>query len=321
MKCSTSTRRHIWTRKRLKRLDRYSQFAVACARIALDDARLDLPEENRDLIGCYVGSALGGAAFAEEQMKVFAADGIRRVKLALALSVFGGAASCNIAIEYDLRGPNSANSDSCRAARLAIGEAFRLIRDGYADVILAGGAEAPQSPLVFGAFTVIRAMSTRNDDLAAACWPFDRARDGLVMAEGAALLVLEEWDHARLRGAPVYGGSARPRRHQRRASHDRAASLGHAGGAGHAMRPRRGRRAVRRRGLHQRSRQQHQSHARARARRDRRGDLHAGPSARVLAAHSERDGPGSGVRPRLHSRNRARSGGGLRAQQFFRFRG
>jgi 3-oxoacyl-[acyl-carrier-protein] synthase II len=107
--------------KRLKRLDRYSQFAVACARMAFEDARLDVGTENRDLIGCYVGSALGGAAFAEEQFKVFATNGIRRVKPALALSVFGGAASCNIAIEYDLRGPNSANSDSCASGTIATG--------------------------------------------------------------------------------------------------------------------------------------------------------------------------------------------------------
>lgn len=191
--------------KRLKRLDRYSQFAIASARMAFDDARLDIREEDRDLIGCYIGSALDGAAFAEEQMKVFAADGIRRIKPALALSVFAGAASCNIAIEYDLRGPASANSDSCASGTIAIGEAFRLIRDGYADVILAGGVEAPLSPLAFGAFTVIRAMSTRNDDPEAACRPFDRGRDGFVMAEGAAVLVLEAWDRARRRGAPVYG--------------------------------------------------------------------------------------------------------------------
>lgn len=105
--------------------------------------RLDLREEDRDLIGRYISSALGGAAFAEEQMKVFASDGIRRVKPALALSVFAGAAACNIAIEYDLRGPTSANSDSCASGTIAIGEAFHLIREGYADLILAGGVEAP----------------------------------------------------------------------------------------------------------------------------------------------------------------------------------
>lgn len=191
--------------KRLRRLDRYSQFAVASARMALADAHLDLREENRDAVGCFLGSALGGAAFAEEQHTVFMTQGIQRVKPSLALSVFCGAASCNIAIEFDLRGPSSANSDSCSSGAIAIGEAFRTVRDGYADIMLAGGVEAPLTPLIFGAFAVIRAMSTRNDDPARACRPFDRRRDGFVMAEGAALLVLEDLEHARRRGAAIYG--------------------------------------------------------------------------------------------------------------------
>ena len=191
--------------KRLRRLDRYSQFGVACARMAIADAHLALAEENRDAIGCFVGSALGGAAFAEEQHGVFMTQGIHRVRPTLALSVFAGAASCNIAIEFDLRGPSSANSDSCSSGAIAIGEAFRTVRDGYADLMLAGGVEVPLTPLIFGAFAVIRAMSTRNDEPARACRPFDRGRDGFVMAEGAALLVLEDLEHARRRGVPIYG--------------------------------------------------------------------------------------------------------------------
>jgi 3-oxoacyl-[acyl-carrier-protein] synthase II len=191
--------------KRLRRLDRYSQFALASAHMALEDARLDLNEENREALGCFVGSALGGAAFAEEQHIVYMTQGINRVKPSLALSVFCGAASCNIAIEFDLRGPSSANSDSCASGAIAIGQAFRTVRDGYADVMLAGGVEAPLTPLIFGAFAIIRAMSTRNDDPSRACRPFDRGRDGFVMAEGAGLLVLEEREHALRRNAPVYG--------------------------------------------------------------------------------------------------------------------
>ncbi len=191
--------------KRLRRLDRYSQFAVATARMALEDARIALAEEDRDATGCFVGSALGGAAFAEDQHVVFMNQGIQRVRPTLALSVFCGAASCNIAIDFDLRGPNSANSDSCSSGAIAIGQAFRTVRDGYADIMLAGGVEVPLTPLIFGAFAIIRAMSTRNDDPARACRPFDRGRDGFVMAEGAALLVLEALDHARRRGAPIYG--------------------------------------------------------------------------------------------------------------------
>ncbi|HTD47063.1 MAG TPA: beta-ketoacyl-ACP synthase II, partial [bacterium] len=160
---------------------------------------------DRDAIGCFVGSALGGAAFAEEQHTVFMTQGIHRVRPTLALSVFCGAASCNIAIDFDLRGPSSANSDSCSSGAIAIGEAFRTVRDGYADIMLAGGVEVPLTPLIFGAFAIIRAMSTRNDEPARACRPFDRGRDGFVMAEGAALLVLEELEHARRRGASIYG--------------------------------------------------------------------------------------------------------------------
>ena len=191
--------------RRLRRLDRYSQFAVACARLAIDDAGLRLEDEDRDAIGCFVGSALGGAAFAEEQHAVFLSQGVRRIKPTLALSVFCGAASCNIAIDFDLRGPSSANSDSCSSGAIAIGQAFRAVRDGYAEAMLAGGIEVPLAPLTFGAFDLIRAMSTHNGDPARACRPFDRTRDGFVMAEGGAVLVLESFDHARRRGAPIYG--------------------------------------------------------------------------------------------------------------------
>jgi 3-oxoacyl-[acyl-carrier-protein] synthase II len=122
----------------------------------------------------------------------------------LALTVFGGAASTNLAMELGLFGPNIANANSCASGAVAIGEAFRLIRAGGADLMLAGGAEAPLAPLTFGAFAVIRALSERNEEPQRASRPFDRERDGFVMAEGAAMLVLEEWEAARARGARVY---------------------------------------------------------------------------------------------------------------------
>ncbi len=123
---------------------------------------------------------------------------------ALALTVFAGAASCNIAIEFGCTGPNSTNGMSCASGAIAIGDAFRAIVRGEADVMIAGGAEAPLAPLCFGAFAIIRAMSTRNDDPAHASRPFDAGRDGFVMAEGAAVLVLEERGRALARGAPIY---------------------------------------------------------------------------------------------------------------------
>jgi 3-oxoacyl-[acyl-carrier-protein] synthase II len=190
--------------KRAKRLDRFSQFAVACTRQALDDAEIDLAREDRERIGAMMGSALGGSRFAEQQLGVFLREGIRAVDPTLALTVFGGAASCNIAIEFGVTGPNSTNSMSCASGTMAVGDGFRLVRDGYADIMLCGGAEAPLAPLCFGAFAIIRAMSTRNDDPAGASRPFDRDRDGFVMGEGASVLVLEEYERARARGARIY---------------------------------------------------------------------------------------------------------------------
>ena len=191
-------------RKRVKRLDRFGQFSVACARMALEDSGIDLAKENRERIGATMGSALGGISYAEEQFGIFLKDGIDRVEPTLALAVFVGAASCNIAIEFGLQGPNSTNGMSCASGTMGIGDAFRAIRDDYADAMLAGGVEAPLMPLCFGAFTIIRAMSQRNDDPEHASRPFDKSRDGFVMGEGGAVLMLEEYGRAKARGARIY---------------------------------------------------------------------------------------------------------------------
>jgi 3-oxoacyl-[acyl-carrier-protein] synthase II len=172
--------------------------------MALEDSQLRLEREDRERIGSTMGSALGGVAFAEGQMDVYYREGLRAVDPTLALSVFAGAASCNIAIELGVCGPNSTNAMSCASGTIAVGEGFRLVRDGYADVMICGGIEAPLSPLCYGAFSIIRAMSTRNDDPSTASRPFDRDRDGFVMGEGAAVLILEERERALARGAPVY---------------------------------------------------------------------------------------------------------------------
>jgi 3-oxoacyl-[acyl-carrier-protein] synthase II len=190
--------------KRAKRLDRFSQLAVTSARLALEDAAIRPEREDPDRVGAMMGSALGGVAFAEAQVPEFYHSGPRGLNPGLALAVFPGAASCNMAIEFGFTGPNMTNAMSCASGTIAVGEAFRTIRDGRADVMLAGGAEAPLAPMTFAAFTVIRAMSTRNDDPARASRPFDEARDGFVMGEGAAVLVLEERSRALARGAKIY---------------------------------------------------------------------------------------------------------------------
>ncbi|MEP7344979.1 MAG: beta-ketoacyl-ACP synthase II [Gemmatimonadaceae bacterium] len=190
--------------RRAKRLDRFGAFSVISARHALEDAELDVTREDRDRIGAMMGTALGGIAYGEEQNVLFYQQGLRAVDATLALAVFGGAASCNIAIEFGVTGPNSTNAMSCASGTIAIGEGFRQIRDGYADVMICGGAEAPLAPLCFGAFALIRAMSTRNDDPESASRPFDKDRDGFVMGEGAATLILEERSRAVARGARIY---------------------------------------------------------------------------------------------------------------------
>ena len=191
-------------KKRAKRLDRYGHFSVATAQMAIADSGLDLAKEDREQIGSTMGSALGGLQFAEGQLHMYLREGIKSVDPMLALCVFAGAASCNIAIELRVSGPNQTNAMSCASGTLAIGEGFRLIRDGYADVMITGGAEAPLAPLCFGAFSIIRAMSTRNDDPGTSSRPFDRDRDGFVMGEGSAVLILEEYERARARGAKIY---------------------------------------------------------------------------------------------------------------------
>jgi 3-oxoacyl-[acyl-carrier-protein] synthase II len=190
--------------RKVKRLDRFGQFTVACSRLAIEDARLDMAVEDHERVGSTMGSALGGVGFAEEQFGVFLTQGIKNVAVSLATNVFAGAASCNVAIEFGAQGPNSTNAMSCASGTMGIGEGFRQIRDDYADVMICGGVEAPLNQLCFGAFALIRAMSTRNDDPGHASRPFDRDRDGFVMGEGAAVLVLEEYERAKSRGAQIY---------------------------------------------------------------------------------------------------------------------
>jgi len=195
--------------KTARQLDRFSQFGLVAGQLALADAGLRPGERGAadpDRIGIYLGSALGGIAYAEEQHERYLERGIKAVAPNLALAVFGGAAPANLGIALDVRGPILSTANSCASGAVAIGEALGALRAGEIDAAIAGGVEIPLSPLAFGAFDIIRALSAgSNGDPTHACRPFDAHRDGFVMGEGATLLVLEAEDAARARGAEPYG--------------------------------------------------------------------------------------------------------------------
>src|SRR5256714_5383952 len=189
---------------RLKRLGRYGQFSVASAKLALDDAGIEYSREKpQGRIGVSFGTALGGVCKAEEQYIRFLKKGARGVQPTLAVQVFGGSAHSTIAIDYGFRGAGPTNSNSCASGTVSVGEALRYIRDNFADVVVAGGAEAPLTTITIGAFDIIKTMS-RSQNPQTASRPFDKLRDGFVMGEGAASLILEELEHARARGAKIY---------------------------------------------------------------------------------------------------------------------
>ncbi len=192
--------------KRARRLDRFSQMTVASSRMAAEQAGwTDGAAPAADRTGVWIGSALGGVAFGEEQHAAYVASGVRAVSPTLATAVFGGAGAANVSIDLGLRGPAIGNANSCASGSVAIGQAFQAVRSGVVDAALAGGAEAPLAPLTFGAFAMIRVLSTRNEDPDTASRPFDVDRDGFVMGEGASVLALEAWDSAVGRGAEILG--------------------------------------------------------------------------------------------------------------------
>lgn len=193
------------TKRRMQWTDRFSQLAVCAAHLALEDAGLTDLGERAAETGVFTGSALGGVSIAEDQVAIFYEQGLRKVSPLLTISVFGGAAASNIAIEFGLRGHSTANGNSCASGAMAIGDAAKAIASGQIRAALAGGVEAPLKPLTYGAFVVARAMSTNNGDPQRASRPFDANRDGFVMAEGAGMLLLERMDDAVARDARIYG--------------------------------------------------------------------------------------------------------------------
>ena len=190
--------------KELRRTDRFTQFAVAAGHRALLDSGLDLEKSNRDEIGCFIGSGIGGLQTTEEQHNVLLQKGPDRLSPFMIPMLILNMGSGMFSMYYKLRGPNVATCSACATSNHAIGEAWRTIKMGDAKVMFAGGAEATIVTLGIGGFCAMKAMSTRNDEPKKASRPFDVGRDGFVMGEGAGVLVLEELEHAKARGARIY---------------------------------------------------------------------------------------------------------------------
>lgn len=195
----------LFGRKEARRLDRYAQFAVAAVQEALADAKLTINESNRDRIGVYVGTGIGGIGTLMAEAEVYRSKGPKRVSPFLVPMMLPDAAGGQIAILFGMRGPNLGLNSACATGANAIGEAAEVIRRGDADVMLAGGSESAIIPIALAGFNVMGALSTRNDSPQTASRPFDKTRDGFVCGEGGAVLVLEGEEHAMARGATLYG--------------------------------------------------------------------------------------------------------------------
>lgn len=190
--------------KSARRMDRFAQFATACTKMALNNANVEVSDGNSDRIGISLGSALGGIPAAEKQHSIFVEKGLNRVDPLLATKIFPGGALGQISVEFGIRGHSNTISSACAAGSDSVGYAFYAIKNDVADIMIAGGAEAPIVPLTFGAFCLIRALSERNGDPTRASRPFDKERDGFVMGEGAGVLILEDLQNALSRGAHIY---------------------------------------------------------------------------------------------------------------------
>ncbi|MCL4416371.1 MAG: beta-ketoacyl-ACP synthase II [Actinobacteria bacterium] len=190
--------------KDLKRMDRFSQFAVAAALIAVEDSRLKITDSNCNDIGVFVGSGVGGLSTIEEQHKRLLEKGADRVSPFLVPMMICNMAAAQVSIMTGAKGPVSATTTACAAGANAIGDAFETIKRGAANIMIAGGSEAAITPLGMAGFASMHAMSTRNDEPEKASRPFEKDRDGFVMGEGSGILILEELNHAVKRGADIY---------------------------------------------------------------------------------------------------------------------
>ncbi len=191
-------------KKEIKKMDTFIHYAVGASQMAADDAGLKIAPDSAERVGVYIGSGIGGLPAIEHYHKVLLEKGSDRVTPFFIPMVIINLASGQVAIRLGAKGPNSCAVTACATGNHCIGDAFRLIQRGEADVMLAGGAESTICPLAVAGFSAAKALSRRNDDPARASRPFDRDRDGFVLGEGAGVLVLEEYERARQRGARVY---------------------------------------------------------------------------------------------------------------------
>jgi 3-oxoacyl-[acyl-carrier-protein] synthase II len=191
-------------KKDVKKMDVFIQYALAASQFAVDDARLEVTGERADHVGVYIASGIGGFQTIEREHEELLKGGPRRISPFFIPASIINLAAGQVSIRFNARGPNLATCTACTASAHAIGEAFEIIRRGDADVMIAGGSEAAITPMGVGGFAAMRALSTRNDEPLKASRPFDKDRDGFVMGEGAGILILEDLDSARQRGASIY---------------------------------------------------------------------------------------------------------------------
>ncbi len=191
-------------KQQIRRFDIFIHYAVASARMAIEDSGLKIDKENAHRVGCVTGSGLGGLEMLEHYHKVLLDRGPRRISPFFIPGMIANMAPGQISIEFGAKGPNISIETACAASAHAVGESFRMIREGIADAMITGGAEAVVTPLALGGFCSMRALSTRNDEPEKASRPFDLNRDGFVMGEGAGILILEEMNQALERGAKIY---------------------------------------------------------------------------------------------------------------------
>jgi 3-oxoacyl-[acyl-carrier-protein] synthase II len=191
-------------KKELKKMDIFIQFAVAASQFAMDDAKLAITAEIAPRVGVFIGSGIGGFTTIEREHAAYLQAGPRKISPFFIPSAIINLAAGQVSIRFGAKGPNLATCTACTASAHAVGDSYEIIRRGVADAMIAGGAEAAVCAMGVGGFGALRALSTRNDDPSRASRPFDRDRDGFVLGEGAGILVLEELEFARRRGAPIY---------------------------------------------------------------------------------------------------------------------